>query len=47
VQPYFVLDGNVCALLVTKHHVNLFLYDGATVPDPDNIITAGPALEGP
>ncbi len=41
VQPYFVLDGNVCALLGTKDHVNLFLYDGAIVPDPDGIITGG------
>ena len=41
VQPYFVLDGNVCALLATKDHVNVFLYDGAIVPDPDGIITAG------
>jgi hypothetical protein len=41
VQPYFVLDGNVCALLAAKHHVNLFLYDGAIVPDPEGIITAG------
>jgi hypothetical protein len=41
VQPYFVLDGNVCALLAAKHHVNLFLYDGAIVPDPAGIITAG------
>jgi hypothetical protein len=40
-QPYFVLDGNVCALLAAKDHVNLFLYDGAIVPDPDGIITAG------
>jgi hypothetical protein len=40
-QPYFVLDGNVCALLATKDHVNVFLYDGAIVPDPDGIITAG------
>jgi hypothetical protein len=39
--PYFVLDGNVCALLAAKDHVNLFLYDGAIVPDPDGIITAG------
>ena len=31
VQPYFVLQGNVCALLATKDHVNLFLYD-PTVP---------------
>ncbi len=40
-QPYFVLEGNVCALLATKDHVNVFLYDGAIVPDPDEIITAG------
>ena len=40
VQPYFVLDGNVCALLATKDHVNLFLYD-PTVPDPDGIINQG------
>lgn len=31
VQPYFVLDGNVCALLAAKDHVNLFLYDGGIV----------------
>ncbi|KAA8887567.1 DUF1801 domain-containing protein [Nocardia colli] len=41
VQPYFVLDGNICALLAAKTHVNVFLYDGAIVPDPDGIITAG------
>jgi hypothetical protein len=41
VQPYFVLQGNVCALLAAKDHINLFLYDGAIVPDPDGIITAG------
>src|SRR5581483_3650319 len=41
VQPYFVLKGNVCALLATKDHVNLFLYDGAIVPDPEGIITGG------
>jgi hypothetical protein len=40
-RPYFVLDGNICALLGTKDHVNLFLYDGAIVPDPDAIITSG------
>lgn len=40
-QPYFVLDGNVCALLAAKTHVNVFVYDGAMVPDPDGIITAG------
>jgi hypothetical protein len=41
VRPYFVLQGNVCALLAAKDHINLFLYDGAIVPDPDSIITAG------
>src|SRR5674476_657722 len=41
VQPYFVLQGNVCALLTTKDHVNLFLYDGGLAPDPDGIITSG------
>jgi hypothetical protein len=40
-QPYFVLEGNVCALLATKDHVNVFLYDGAIVPDPEGIITSG------
>jgi hypothetical protein len=41
VQPYFVLDGNVCAFLAAKDHVNVFLYDGGIVPDPEGIITAG------
>jgi hypothetical protein len=40
VQPYFVLGGNVCALLATKDHINLFLYD-PTVPDPARIINQG------
>ena len=26
-RPYFVLQGNVCALLAAKDHVNVFLYD--------------------
>ena len=41
VQPYFVLAGNICALLAAKDHVNVFLYDGGIVPDPEGIITAG------
>jgi len=41
VQPYFVLDGNICALLAAKDHVNVFLYDGGIVPDPQGIITGG------
>jgi hypothetical protein len=41
VQPYFVLDGNVCALLAAKTHVNIFLYCGGIVPDPEGIVTGG------
>jgi hypothetical protein len=41
VQPYFVLEGNVCALLAAKDHVNLFLYDGGIVPDPAELISSG------
>jgi hypothetical protein len=40
-QPYFVLQGNICALLAAKQHVNVFLYDGGIVPDPAGIITGG------
>ncbi len=40
-QPYFVLEGNVCALLAAKKHVTVFLYDGGIVPDPAGIITGG------
>ena len=40
-RPYFVLQGNICALQATKDHVNIFLYDGAMVPDPEQIITGG------
>jgi hypothetical protein len=40
VQPYFVLNGNICALLAAKDHVNVFLYDPIT-PDPEGIITGG------
>jgi hypothetical protein len=39
-QPYFVLNGNVCALLGTKDHVNVFIYD-PIAPDPDKIINQG------
>ncbi len=41
VQPYFVLQGNIAALLAARDHLNVFLYDGAMVPDPEGIITAG------
>jgi hypothetical protein len=40
VQPYFVLDGNIGALLAAKDHISIFLYD-PTVADPEGIITAG------
>jgi hypothetical protein len=40
VQPYFVLDGNIAALLAARDHVNVFLYD-PLVSDPEGIITAG------
>ena len=40
-RPYFVLQGNLAALLAAKDHVNVFLYNGAIVPDPQGIITAG------
>ena len=40
-RPYFLLAGNICALLAAKDHVNVFLYDGAIVPDPEGIITSG------
>jgi hypothetical protein len=39
-RPYFVLDGNVCALLATKDHVNVFIYD-PIAPDPEGIINQG------
>ena len=40
VQPYFVLQGNVAALLAAKDHVNVFIYD-PMLSDPDGIITHG------
>lgn len=40
-RPYFVLQGNICALLAAKDHVNVVLYDGAIVPDAEGIITGG------
>ena len=38
--PYFTLQGNICALVGTKDHVNIFIYD-PTVPDPYGIINQG------
>ncbi len=39
-RPYFVLEGNVCALLAAKSHVNVFIYD-PIAPDPHGIINQG------
>ena len=35
-----MLEGNIGALLAANDHVNVFLYDGAIVPDPEGTITA-------
>ena len=40
VQPYFVLDGNICAFLAAKDQCNVFLYD-PIAPDPEGIVTGG------
>jgi len=40
-RPHFTLMGNTRASLAAKEHVNLFLYDGAIVPDPAGLITGG------
>ncbi len=40
IQPYFVLEGNICALLAAQAHVNVFIYD-PTVPDPSGVINQG------
>ena len=40
-RPYFVLQGNICALQAARDHVNVFLYDGGIVPDPEGIINQG------
>lgn len=39
-RPYFVLDGNICALQGAKDHVNIFIYD-PIAPDPAHIINQG------
>jgi hypothetical protein len=39
-RPYFTLDGNICAVLAAKDHVNVFIYD-PIAPDPDGIINQG------
>jgi len=39
-RPYFTLQGNICALLAAKDHVNVFIYD-PIAPDPSSIINQG------
>ncbi|MGF7228594.1 MAG: DUF1801 domain-containing protein [Candidatus Saccharibacteria bacterium] len=39
-RPYFTMQGNVCALLAAKDHVNVFIYD-PIAPDPSGIINQG------
>ena len=39
-RPYFTYNGHVCALLATKKHVNIFIYD-PIAPDPAGIINQG------
>ncbi|MGZ3639399.1 MAG: DUF1801 domain-containing protein [Ktedonobacterales bacterium] len=36
-RPYFTLDGNICALLGAKDHVNVSIYD-PIAPDLEGII---------
>ena len=42
IQPYFVLDGNICALLGAKDHLNVFIYD-PIAPDPTGLVNQGQA----
>jgi len=39
-RPYFTLDGNICALLGAKDHLNIFIYD-PIAPDPARMINQG------
>jgi hypothetical protein len=39
-RPYFTLNGNICALLGAKDHVNVFVYD-PIAPDPSGILNQG------
>lgn len=38
--PYFTMEGNICALLGAKDHINIFVYD-PIAPDPEGIINQG------
>ena len=39
-RPYFTLNGNICALLAARDHVNVFIYD-PIAPDPAHLINQG------
>jgi len=39
-RPYFTLEGNICALLAAKDHINVFIYD-PIAPDPEGVINQG------
>jgi hypothetical protein len=39
-RPYCTLQGNICALLAARNHVNIFIYD-PIAPDPEGIINQG------
>lgn len=39
-KPYFVLQGNICALLGAKNHLNIFIYD-PIAPDTAGLINQG------
>src|SRR4051794_18436337 len=36
-RPYFILNGNICAFMAAKDHINIFIYD-PIAPDPQYII---------
>jgi hypothetical protein len=38
--PFFVVERSICALMGTKDHVNVFVYD-PIAPDPEGIINQG------
>ena len=39
-QPYFTLNGNICALFGARDHLNIFIYD-PIASDPEGIINQG------
>ena len=41
-KPYFVLHGNICALLGVKDHLNVFIYDPVAT-EPHGLMNQGRA----